>query len=291
MWQSFLNWFGGKARPDASPQQVLALALRQVEAAVARVQRAQAQADARQAEVQATLQAAEAQLAKLWEEAKQAHRKGSAPLATAKMQAKTEAEAKVARLRQLRDEAGAHAQALRQQLGQLQLQAEELKNKEAMLTTRLASAETLADLHQKLAQLGASEQVEALEDAVNRAETFSQLLHQELGLPVDSSDLAAELRREEEQERQKAEAEHLERIGKLFAENPEKLAQYQQRLAQQQSADQQAHIEAFFAQGRPKTGPEADGPAPELPDLADEVARFFATNQSAQKKLDDFFDQ
>ncbi|MCU0450247.1 MAG: PspA/IM30 family protein [Bernardetiaceae bacterium] len=287
MWQSLLNWFGGNTRPETDPQKVLALALRQVGAAIGRVRQAQAQAEARRREVQNTLQTAQAQHDQLWEEAKLAHRQGNQALAHAKMQAKTTAEAKLERLRQLHHEAAQHEQTLRQQLTHLQLKAEELKNKESLLATRLASAETLADLHQKLDQLGATAQVEALEDAVNRAETFSQLLTQELATSAPAAQLAAELHREAEQERQKAEAEQFERIGKLFADTPEKLAQMQKRqqqLAQHQAQQQQGQVEAFFSQVPPAK------PAPDQPaDLPPGVEQFFTQNNPDQKAIDDFF--
>jgi predicted phage tail protein len=172
---------------------------------------------------------------------------------------------------------------------QLQLQAEEFKNKEALLASRLASAETLADLHQKLDQLGATAQVEALEDAVNRAETFSQLLTQELATSAPAAQLAAELHREAEKERQQAENEQFERIGKLFADTPEKLAQLQKRqqqLAQQQTQQQQNQMEAFFSQA-----PSAK-PAPEQPAaLPPGVDQFFTKDNPGQNAIDGFFNQ
>jgi phage shock protein A len=87
---------------------VLALALRQVGAAVGRVRQAQAQAEARRQEVQTSLQTAQTQHDQLWEEAKLAHRQGNQTLAHSKMQAKTTAEAKLERLRQLYHEAAQH---------------------------------------------------------------------------------------------------------------------------------------------------------------------------------------
>jgi phage shock protein A len=290
MWQSLLNLFAGKPRPETDPRKVLALALQQVAAAGVRVRAAHAQAEARRAEIQATLQMAEAQMAQVWEEAKQAHRKGNTVLANSKMQAKVMAEAKTERLGQLFAEAAQHEHTLRQQLAHLQLQAEELKNKESMLATRLASAETLAELHQKLDQLGATAQVEALEDAVNQAETFYQLLNQELG--TSATGLNASLQQEVERERQKAEAELAEaefaRISKLFANTPEKLAQFQHRqkqLAHQQGQAQQKEVEAFFAQTQAPEGlAKTDG-------LPPDIDQFFGGNESVQKKIDDFFNQ
>ncbi len=189
---------------------------------------------------------------------------------------------------------------LRKQIEQLKLQKEEILLKEVILTAKLESATTQKELQNYLSELDSEQQIQLFEEEVTHIELENNLMNDLLSLEDEFDKINQEnkldIARKEVKEMEKGvSAEKAKKIEQIFAQNKiqeqallkekqdkiinQKAALLQELMNQSKSvADKEKTLDSFFYQ-------KTESPLEKKISLDE----FFEEKGNNQKKIDDFF--
>jgi phage shock protein A len=285
MWSKL---FGKKNKneanqPTETPQQIIALAIKEIDQAIAKNTETLKQVVQNQKEINTTLSNHQQESERYYKEAMQAAKQGKEAHTKHLLTQKATLDQQIQQYNALYQNLTQTIRQLEAQVTKLRLQKEETRAKEVILSAKLESAKTQKDLQQSLKELDQSNRINLFEQEVAQIETEIQLTNDILGLETAFSTLEGEkavesIKKEivqaEIEAQKKREEQQLKKINLLFPENAQQEKQIQDTQKQEVN-DLKSQLLNQLLNSQSET-------------KKDNWGTFFEESDK-QKKIDDFF--